>query len=190
MTNEERNKKVEENLGLITFCLNKLGVGYNEDYFQQGVLELIRCVENYDTNKKKEFSTYAINNIKWYLKEYIIRDRTIKPKRCGQSGRVKGPQCDSLNKVVYNNGTDGEITLEDTIIGNNFLDDLEIKMELELAVEKELISQKEIDIVMDIKVYKIRKRELTKKYELTLRQLNYTCDQAIKKLKDILSYNN
>ncbi len=190
MTNEERNKKVEENLGLITFCLNKLGVGYNEDYFQQGVLELIRCVENYDKCKKVEFSTYAINNIKWYLKEYIIRDRTIKPKRCGQSGRVKGPQVDSLNKIIYNNGTDGEITLEDTIIGDNFLDNLEIKMELELAVEKELITQEEIDIVMDIKVYKVKKRELTKKYNITNRQLNSKCDKAIEKLRTILSYNN
>ena len=68
--------------------------------------------------------------------------------------------CDSLNKIIYNNGTDGEITLEDTIIGDNFLDNLEIKMELELAVEKELITQEEIDIVMDIKVYKVKKREL------------------------------
>ena len=95
-----------------------------------------------------------------------------------------------LNKIIYNNGTDGEITLEDTIIGDNFLDNLEIKMELELAVEKELITQEEIDIVMDIKVYKVKKRELTKKYNITNRQLNSKCDKAIEKLRTILSYNN
>ena len=81
MTIEERNKKVEENLKLITYSLNLLKVPWNEDYFQQGVLELIRCVENYDESKGYKFSTYATNCIKLKLKEYIKRDYVIKPKR-------------------------------------------------------------------------------------------------------------
>ena len=56
MTLEERNKKVEENLPLVTFSLNKLGVAFDEDYFQQGVLELIRCVDRFDEKKGIKFS--------------------------------------------------------------------------------------------------------------------------------------
>ena len=55
-------------------------------------------------------------------------------------------------------------------------------MELELAVEKELITQEEIDIVMDIKVYKVKKRELTKKYKQEIKRIvDFLNDKYIKK---------
>ena len=141
MTLEERNKKVEENLPLVTFSLNKLGVAFDEDYFQQGVLELIRCVDRFDEKKGIKFSTYAVKNIKLFLKEYIARDKVLRPKRTGIKGRVYAPPCDSFEKVVYSNSKAEEITLEDMLADDFQIENNTIMLDISILVSKKLISE-------------------------------------------------
>lgn len=190
MNLEQRNKKVEENLPLVTFCLNQLGIPYNEDYFQQGVLELIRCVNNYDASKGKKFSTYAVKNIKLFLKEYIIRDKVIKPKRIGYKGRVFAPPCDSFSKVMYNNGSDEEITLEDMIADNNLVESKLLMYDLELLVDRGYITNRELELFLDYYVEEEGKRYLSQKYKKPFKQLSLEIEEIRVKIKSYLSYNN
>lgn len=68
---EARNHVVEKNIGLV---LQIAGKQYswaenNEDYFQEGVLGLIRAVKTYNPDRGLEFSTYAT----WWIKQKMQR---------------------------------------------------------------------------------------------------------------------
>ena len=190
MTLEERNKKVEENLPLVTFCLNKLNIGFNEDYFQQGVLELIRCVDNFDDRKGHKFSAYAVKNIKLYLKEYIARDKVIKPKRTGYKGRVYAPPCESFQKVIYSTGADEEITLGDTIAAKQDIEDNLLMYDLDLMVEKKIITREQLDIFLGYHLQNEGKQYLIKKYHKSYMQITKDLEDTKEKIKKYLSYNN
>ena len=111
----ERNKMIEENMPLVGFALNLLQYDKSnyEDYFQQGCLQLIRCVDNYKPDSGKKFSTYAVKSIKWFLKEYIQRDMIIKPKVIDIKGHVEFVPCDSLSKPIAEGNK--MVYLEDTL---------------------------------------------------------------------------
>lgn len=190
MTLEERNKKVEENLPLVTFSLNKLGVAFDEDYFQQGVLELIRCVDRFDEKKGIKFSTYAIKNIKLFLKEYIARDKVLRPKRTGIKGRVYAPPCDSFEKVVYNNGKAEEITLGDMIADDFQIENNTIMLDISILVSKKLISERDVNIFLDFHINKETKRSIGQKYGLSQRQITTILEKTKNDLQKHLSYNN
>lgn len=190
MTLEERNKKVEENLPLVTFSLNKLGVAFDEDYFQQGVLELIRCVDRFDEKKGIKFSTYAVKNIKLFLKEYIARDKVLRPKRTGIKGRVYAPPCDSFEKVVYNNGKAEEITLGDMIADDFQIENNTIMLDISILVSKKLISERDVNIFLDFHINKETKRSIGQKYGLSQRQITTILEKTKNDLQKHLSYNN
>ena len=190
MTLEERNKKVEENLPLVTFSLNKLGVAFDEDYFQQGVLELIRCVDRFDEKKGIKFSTYAVKNIKLFLKEYIARDKVLRPKRTGIKGRVYAPPCDSFEKVVYSNGKAEEITLKDMLADDFQIENNTIMLDISILVSKKLISERDVNIFLDFHINKETKRSIGQKYGLSQRQITTILEKTKNDLQKHLSYNN
>ena len=190
MTLEERNKKVEENLPLVTFSLNKLGVAFDEDYFQQGVLELIRCVDRFDEKKGIKFSTYAVKNIKLFLKEYIVRDKVLRPKRTGIKGRVYAPPCDSFEKVVYSNGKAEEITLGDMLADDFQIENNTIMLDISILVSKKLISERDVNIFLDFHINKETKRFIGQKYGLSQRQITTILEKTKNDLQKHLSYNN
>lgn len=190
MTLEERNKKVEENLPLVTFSLNKLGVAFDEDYFQQGVLELIRCVDRFDEKKGIKFSTYAVKNIKLFLKEYIARDKVLRPKRTGIKGRVYAPPCDSFEKIVYNNGKAEEITLGDMLADDFQIENNTIMLDISILVSKKLISERDVNIFLDFHINKETKRSIGQKYGLSQRQITTILEKTKNDLQKHLSYNN
>lgn len=190
MTLEERNKKVEENLPLVTFSLNKLGVAFDEDYFQQGVLELIRCVDRFDEKKGIKFSTYAVKNIKLFLKEYIARDKVLRPKRTGIKGRVYAPPCDSFEKVVYSNSKAEEITLGDMIADEFQIENNTIMLDISILVSKKLISERDVNIFLDFHINKETKRSIGQKYGLSQRQITTILEKTKNDLQKHLSYNN
>lgn len=86
--NAERNKIVENNLGLVHACANRFrgrGVEY-DDLFQAGCVGLIKAADKFDETKGFSFSTYAVPVILGEIKR-IFRDggaikigRTIKEK--------------------------------------------------------------------------------------------------------------
>lgn len=86
--NAERNKIVENNLGLVHACANRFkgrGVEY-DDLFQAGCIGLIKAADKFDETRGFSFSTYAVPVILGEIKK-IFRDggaikigRTIKEK--------------------------------------------------------------------------------------------------------------
>lgn len=186
----ERNKKVEENLPLVTYCLQLLEVPYNEDYFQQGVLELIRCVENFDESKGLKFSTYATKNIRWYLSEYIKRDYIIKPKHVGNRGsKVEGAFCDSLDRTINSEGK--EISLGDTIESFSTEGDIETMLfELDQeeffkwAVKEYNIEKEDLNLFLDYSFNGWeKKKNLGSKYGITIKEVNKRLNEIKKVLQ-------
>lgn len=196
MNQNQRNKMIEDNLALVSYSLQLLGVDYNEDYFQQGVLELIRCVDNFDENKGRKFSTYAINNIKWYLKEYIQRDCVIRPKRTKpRAGKVDILFVDSLDRTICSEGK--EITLEETLSDmltineiDNILEQTDIDCFFDYVYKYYYVTKKDINFFKDFHFNGWNKKELGNKYNLTYRQLNKKLEEIKKILQEAyLSYN-
>lgn len=190
MTIEERNKRVEENLKLVTYSLTKLGVKFNEDYFQQGILELIRCVENYDESKGIKFSTYAIKNLKYYLKEYIARDKVLKPKRYGGTAKVYAPNCESFEKVVHiSDGND--VRLAD-VIGDEDRNIVikEFIADLEMLVDKHLITNKHLEAITMTYRDGFTKKQVAEKLKMSNKMVRQLISEALLVIRDNLSYND
>ncbi|MBQ4603845.1 MAG: sigma-70 family RNA polymerase sigma factor [Clostridia bacterium] len=74
-TEKKRNDIVENNLGLVHTCANKIkgrGVEY-DDLFQAGCVGLIKAADNFDVTRGFSFSTYAVPVILGEIKR-IFRD--------------------------------------------------------------------------------------------------------------------
>lgn len=186
----ERNKKVEENLKLVSHSLSLLKVPWNEDYFQQGVLELIRCVEKYDPSKGYKFSTYAVKCITLKLKDYIKRDYVIKPKLTGEKGgKVWAPQTISLSNPIVTIPGNKEITVEDMVAEEDDYDSMYIRLELERLVESGIIAKNDLQLFMDLEINGYTLKELRGMYNLS----NFEIKSRISEVKEILynylSYN-
>lgn len=72
---EERNKLVENNLGLVHLCANRFrgrGAEY-DDLFQAGCVGLIKAADNFEPERGFSFSTYAVPVILGEIKR-IFRD--------------------------------------------------------------------------------------------------------------------
>ena len=137
MSIEERNKRVEENLKLVSHSLALLKVPWNEDYFQQGVIELIRCAENYNEKKGYKFSTYATKCITLKLKDYIKRDYVIKPKLTDmKKGNVYAPPVISLNTIVHEQADNRPLSLQDVLADEMNWEAIDLKMDIEELVNK------------------------------------------------------
>jgi RNA polymerase sigma factor for flagellar operon FliA len=83
MTIQQRNKMVEDNLGLVSHIASKDRIIQNfiqknyvdfMDMFQIGVIGLIDAVEKYDFNKGNQFSTYAYIKIRGKMLDWIKKD--------------------------------------------------------------------------------------------------------------------
>ena len=78
---KEGNKKaqeilVEENTGLIWSVVKRFqGRGYDkEDLFQIGSIGLLKCIDNFDLERKVKFSTYAVPLIMGEIKRFLRDD--------------------------------------------------------------------------------------------------------------------
>lgn len=191
MTLEERNKRVEENLKLVSHSLTLLKVQWNEDYFQQGVLELIRCVENYDESKGYKFSTYATKCIMLKLKDYIKRDFVIKPKLTGEKGgKVYAPPVTSLTTIVHEGlGDNRPIMLQDVLAEDMDWNAIDLKIELDNIVSKGLLTEDELQLFIDSKVNQYTMRELTEKYGISARVIREIISRTKEILEENVSYN-
>lgn len=190
MTIEERNKRVEENLKLVSHSLALLKVQWNEDYFQQGVLELIRCAENYDESKGYKFSTYAIKCITLKLKDYIKRDFVIKPKLTGEKGgKVYAPPVTSLTTIVYESADDRPIMLQDVLADEMNWDSIDLKIELDNIVSSGILTRDELDLFIDAKVNQYPMKELSKKYGIAQKVIKEIISRTKTILEENVSYN-
>lgn len=190
MDRQERNKRVEENLKLVSHSLALLKVPWNEDYFQQGVLELIRCAENYDETKGYKFSTYATKCIMLKLKDYIKRDYVIKPKLTGEKGgKVYAPPVTSLTTIVYETADDRPIMLQDVLPDDLDWNAIDLRLELDYIVKQGLLSMDELQLFIDAKVNQYPIKELSKKYGVTVKVIKEIISRTKLVLEENISYN-
>ncbi|MBQ5591406.1 MAG: sigma-70 family RNA polymerase sigma factor [Clostridia bacterium] len=80
---QKRDKKIQENLGLVHSCAHKLtgrGVDY-DDLFQAGCVGLIKAVDGFDETRGFSFSTYAVPVILGEMKRIFRDDGTVSVSR-------------------------------------------------------------------------------------------------------------
>ncbi|MBR6531790.1 MAG: sigma-70 family RNA polymerase sigma factor, partial [Clostridia bacterium] len=80
---QKREKKIQENLGLVHSCAHKLtgrGVDY-DDLFQAGCVGLIKAVDGFDETRGFSFSTYAVPVILGEMKRIFRDDGTVSVSR-------------------------------------------------------------------------------------------------------------
>lgn len=185
MTKEEREVMILENMPLVGYALNLLEYDKSkyDDYFQQGCLQLIRCVDNFKPESGKKFSTYAVKNIKWFLKEYIQRDLVIKPPVIGTTGRVRKVEIDSFEKVIYNDG-ERPIRLEDVLcLENGMEEESDIEFCLKELLNKEDITLEEYEIFIERIIEERGVRTVASAHNITIKEVKHIVKNTIELLK-------
>lgn len=88
---ENREKLIEENLGLVHACANKFrgrGTEY-DDLFQAGCVGLIKAADGFDSSRGFAFSTYAVPVILGEIKRIFRDGGAVKVSRSlKEKGRV------------------------------------------------------------------------------------------------------
>lgn len=185
MTKEEREVMIVENMPLVGYALNLLEYDKSkyDDYFQQGCLQLIRCVDNFKPESGKKFSTYAVKNIKWFLKEYIQRDLVVKPPVIGTTGRVRKVEIDSFEKVIYNDG-ERPIRLEDVLcLENSMEEESDIEFCLKELLNKEDITLEEYEIFIERIIEERGVRTVASAHNITMKEVKRIVKNTIELLK-------
>ena len=104
--NDEQKKLVEDNIGLLYYCLKKHSI--DEEYYGTLALGLCKAACSYDSSKGK-FSTFAIMCM---LNEYKCELRKDKASK-----RVPEYLCSSVYTNIQTSTGDENLTVLDTIIG-------------------------------------------------------------------------
>lgn len=185
MTKEEREVMIVENMPLVGYALNLLEYDKSkyDDYFQQGCLQLIRCVDNFKPESGKKFSTYAVKNIKWFLKEYIQRDLVVKPPVIGTTGRVRKVEIDSFEKIIYNDG-EKPIRLEDVLcLENSMEEESDIEFCLKELLNKEDITLEEYEIFIERIIEERGVRTVASAHNITMKEVKHIVKNTIELLK-------
>ena len=80
---DAKNMLIEQNYPLVKSVIRRYrnkGVDY-DDLFQLGCVGFVKAINNFDTNFKVKFSTYAVPIIMGEIKRYFRDDGTIKVSR-------------------------------------------------------------------------------------------------------------
>ena len=106
---KEGNKKaqeilVEENTGLIWSVVKRFqGRGYDkEDSFQIGSIGLLKCIDNFDLERKVKFSTYAVPLIMGEIKRFLRDDGLVKVSRSLKEASYKIKREKEHYEKLYN----------------------------------------------------------------------------------------
>lgn len=107
---ENREKLIEENLGLVHACANKFrgrGTEY-DDLFQAGCVGLIKAADGFDPSRGFAFSTYAVPVILGEIKRIFRDGGAVKVSRSlKEKGRVL---LHEKEKMAYETGTEPTIS--------------------------------------------------------------------------------
>ena len=106
---KEGNKKaqeilVEENTGLIWSVVKRFqGRGYYKaDLFQIGSIGLLKCIDNFDLERKVKFSTYAVPLIMGEIKRFLRDDGLVKVSRSLKEASYKIKREKEHYEKLYN----------------------------------------------------------------------------------------
>lgn len=177
---EEREQLIIENEKLVYMVIKKLKI-YNqlEDYYDVGILGLIKAADTYDKTKGYAFSTYAVKCIENEIKQEIRRTNQCKNKA--------NLNCVSLNVIIkeeYKSIELGDLIPSDIDIEQELIDKNNIFM-LNNALKK--LSDKEqliINICYGLNGFnKCTQRQIEKKLKISQAQISRIKNKAINKLK-------
>ncbi len=161
MKEEIIEKRVEENILLVRLVINKKFYmtiqkykGISEDMFQEGCIALFEASKLYDENKGFKFSTYACTFIYRHLLKFVSR-------------QIKNYylDADSIDKVIYKNPGDKDITLIETLETEEYgYADVEsqYKEKLELAIAKTRTNNNYIDEIVKFRMEGKTQKEVGK----------------------------
>lgn len=123
---------VEENSGLIWSVVKRFqGRGYDkEDLYQIGSIGLLKCIENFDLERKVKFSTYAVPLIMGEIKRFLRDDGLVKVSRSLKEASYKIKREKEHYEKLYNR----EPTLKE-IAATLDMEEEDILMALESAQE-------------------------------------------------------
>ena len=111
----ERNRLVEENMGLVYMVAKKFcgrGVEF-EDLVQIGSVGLIKAAERFDLEYNVQFSTYAVTIIIGEIKRYLRDDGILKiPRSIKETGVRILKTADRMKKELDREPTITEISAE------------------------------------------------------------------------------
>ena len=95
---------VEENTGLIWSVVKRFqGRGYDkEDLFQIGSIGLLKCIDNFDLERKVKFSTYAVPLIMGEIKRFLRDDGLVKVSRSLKEASYKIKREKEHYEKLYN----------------------------------------------------------------------------------------
>ena len=124
-----RDNLVLENINLIYYVLKKYNL-YNklEEYYDIGMIGLVKAANNFDESKGYTFSTYGISCIRSEVFGYIRRENNNK--------RKANYNTISLDTTINRKNNEKEITLLDVLSS-----DINIEEEIIIKEQKELIKE-------------------------------------------------
>jgi len=106
----EKEKFINENLGLVHACVRKFiskGIEY-DDLFQAGSLGLIKAFNNFDKNRNIKFSTYAVPVILGEIKQLFRNGGAVKVSRSLKDLSLKIAR--ESEKFIFKNNRDPKIS--------------------------------------------------------------------------------
>ena len=173
----EQEKLILDNINLIYLCIKRMGIyKYLDDYFDIGIVGLVKGARSYDKTKNIKPSTYLYRCIYnefalYFRKHYEDKNKEI-----------------SLNKKIYSN-SEGELTLEDTLESRtNIEEDLihkETIKELYNALSKLSLEEQKI-IIYTYELFncdKLNQNQLSNVIGKSQAQISRIKNNAIDKLK-------
>ena len=124
-----RDDLILDNVNLIYYVLKKMNLYKNADeYYDIGMIGLIKAVDTFDESKGYTFSTYGISCIRSELLGYIRQQNRNK--------RKSNYNTISLEMTIYQENDDREINLIDTLPSK-----VNIEEEIIANEEKELLEE-------------------------------------------------
>ena len=176
---KEGNKKaqeilVEENTGLIWSVVKRFqGRGYDkEDLFQIGSIGLLKCIDNFDLERKVKFSTYAVPLIMGEIKRFLRDDGLVKVSRSLKEASYKIKREKEHYEKLYNRAATLDMDESDILMAMESGQDVcslhqiiyqnegdEIHLEDKLEQQSDLIEQTVDNIYIQELLQKLNEQE-------------------------------
>lgn len=175
----ESDKLILDNLNLIYFVLQKMGL-YNEReyYYDIGLIALVRAARQFDESKGYTFTTYATMAIR---NEICVDMRRAKAdKRKANFNTV------SLDSVIYQNKEGDDITLMDTISSDINIEEELIEKERMKTLKNAIttLTIKERKVLKYYLMYDMSQRQIAEKIGCTQAHISRIYQRIIKKLQE------
>ena len=180
-----RDDLILDNLNLIYFVLKQLGLYEQRDnYYDLGLIGLVRAANEYDETKGYTFTTYAAT---------CIRNEILRDIRHNQSDKRKANLNTISLEVVVNSDAGKDTLLIDSIPSDFDMEEYIIQREDMLALHKafKMLDAKE---QLLIKRYygpsKVTQVEIAKEFKTTQTAISRKLKSIIHKIRDLMGLDD